>query len=222
MYIQITNRCNMTCGHCGFACTRTGTDMDESTLKAALRLCENLDSQSYVTIGGGEPTLHPRFWEFFGLILGLSGCDMINAGIHIVTNGTVRRTALRLADLARSGLIGATLSRTRWHATQVIQPDEDVIRAFESASRYDRGSRDYRSINGDAGKPVAAGRAGEWGSDGCLCDDLVIDPEGRIWECGCRLVEFGTVFDPQIPDSYWEWEEERCSRETQDMDSAAA
>jgi len=34
MYIQITDKCNMTCEHCGFACTKKGSFMSLDTFKA--------------------------------------------------------------------------------------------------------------------------------------------------------------------------------------------
>lgn len=65
MYIQITTRCNMHCDHCGFDCTHKGSNMSLDTFKNALGYCSE-----HVMLGGGEPTLHPKFWEFFGRAMG--------------------------------------------------------------------------------------------------------------------------------------------------------
>lgn len=63
---------------------------------------------------------------------------------------------------------------------------------------------------------VYAGRAkkllresGYEGSRGCFCDDLIVQPDGRIFQCGCMKRQFGTVFAPEIPDTY---EPQSCSQ----------
>ena len=51
MYIQITDRCNMTCKHCCYNCTANGEDMSLETWKAAKEFMEYY--HRYVSIGGG-------------------------------------------------------------------------------------------------------------------------------------------------------------------------
>lgn len=214
MYIQITDRCTMLCEHCAFSCTRQGIDMSRRVFRDALRLVREQDG--YITIGGGEPTLHPLFWDFVGLAL--SSVEDVEIGIHIVTNGTNRPAALQLARLARGGILSAALSRTDYHLAQERQPSHDVIAAFSRGLQHPglsgRDSNDRRSIIeqcGDAGTPFAVGRAEEWGAPGCACDDLMVTPDGTLWECGCKIRSFGTVAAPLVPDSYFD-EDERCSR----------
>ena len=61
MYIQITDHCNMTCAHCCYSCSpRKRNFMSKDVFVKALDLCD-LDD---ISIGGGEPTLHPLFWDF--------------------------------------------------------------------------------------------------------------------------------------------------------------
>lgn len=50
-YLQITDKCNMSCKHCGMSCTKKGTFMSIETFRNAL----NIGDES-ITIGGGEPT----------------------------------------------------------------------------------------------------------------------------------------------------------------------
>jgi hypothetical protein len=33
---------------------------------------------------------------------------------------------------------------------------------------------------------------------------MVIDPEGRIWACGCKSKQLGTLDKPEIPEEVWE------------------
>ena len=79
MYIQITTRCNMECEHCCMSATAKGEDMSIGTFKNALEYDE------YITIGGGEPTLHPKFWEMMGLALGFGEY------VWLATNGSITK-----------------------------------------------------------------------------------------------------------------------------------
>jgi hypothetical protein len=36
----------------------------------------------------------------------------------------------------------------------------------------------------------------------CVCEEMVIDPDGKIWACGCKKVSFGTVDKPKVPEDY--------------------
>lgn len=68
MYIQITTRCNMHCDHCCYSCTSVGEDIQLKTYEKALELTEW--HSDYLSIGGGEPTLHKDFWTILGMSLG--------------------------------------------------------------------------------------------------------------------------------------------------------
>ena len=43
-----------------------GEDMTLDTFKAVMEHCAG----DYISLGGGEPILHPNFWEFLGLSIG--------------------------------------------------------------------------------------------------------------------------------------------------------
>lgn len=62
LYIQITKRCNMSCNHCSFRCGERGPDMDAAIFRRVLELSER--EETPITLGGGEPTLHPLFMDF--------------------------------------------------------------------------------------------------------------------------------------------------------------
>ena len=185
-----------------------------TTFRAALELAEQRGDS--ITFGGGEPTIHPQFWEFFGLAIGRFHDE---PGIYMVTNGKKTETALALAALAKGGIMGVSLSQDEYHDR--IEPE--VIQAFTRdkyantmygfVHRSDTDNRDMRGIS-SPNRIIMAGRAktnGIGNVDECFCDDIVVEPDGRLWECGCRTRAFGTVFAPAIPDDYWE-NESRCSR----------
>jgi len=205
MYVQITTRCNMTCDHCCYSCTANGDDMSIETFKKAIELVENRYSD--LTIGGGEPTIHRNFREFIGLAL---AADISEDYIPwMATNGKETETALKLARLAKRGVVAVELSQDEYHDPI----DYKVINAFDKPIQYDwkdtgdrRGVRDI--THQGRSEPIPAGRAADFvivteaNKDECVCPDLVIDPKGNIWACGCKKTQFGTLENPQIPEDY--------------------
>ena len=175
MYLQITTVCNMTCKHCCFSCGKNGRHMSVGTAKKALEMFEG----DYVAIGGGEPTLHPHFWEIVGIALGQA------EDVWLATNGSMTETALSLARLARKGVLGVDLSRDAWHD----EIDLSVVNAFNDFPRPSYGreaQHDHRNIRTvSAERVIKMGRA-DWGKEGCVCKDYFVVPSGRIHQCGCR------------------------------------
>lgn len=200
MYIQLTTRCNMECAHCCFSATRQGEDMPMDTLKKALSLASSYGD--FITLGGGEPTVHPKFWEMVGVVLGSADTEYPPL---IVTNGKKTKTALQLAALAKRGVLQVDLSQDGYHDPI----DNVVINAFKVDRRfrgYDSGSTtDLRGIRNVEERIISVGRAIKTNvgfEEGCACEDLTIAPDGTIYSCGCKTRSFGTVFEPQIPD-WW-------------------
>lgn len=87
-YLQITTRCNMSCIHCCFDCSNIGIDIDTNF---AIKVLEYLKSTNYyrITIGGGEPTLHPDFLYIVGYAL------KNEFQVGIITNGTSNNDIFR-------------------------------------------------------------------------------------------------------------------------------
>ena len=166
MYIQITTRCNMKCRHCCYACTEKGEDMSLAVFKKALEY----DNEA-ISIGGGEPTIHPQFWEFIGLALGYSEY------VWLATNGKETDTALALARMAKRGVLACELSQDKYHS----KIDKKVVAAFtkenkrgEYISNYqDSDLRGIRDITSLGREPIKAGRCKD-GSQGCVCEDLLV------------------------------------------------
>ena len=176
MYFQITTRCNMTCAHCGFACTSKGEDMSEKVFNAALKLAEEYGS--YVSIGGGEPTVHPKFWQF---LINILASDV--EGVWLATNGKKTKIALKLAKLAKKEIIDCELSQDEYHE----DIDYEVVEVFTQMKKI----RNSTQFN----EPISAGRC-DWGVDKCICPTVFIKPNGDIHQCGCEdSPKIGDVFD---------------------------
>ena len=168
MYVQITTRCNMTCEHCGMNCTNEGEDMSMEIFKACLK------EDDIITLGGGEPTIHPDFWNF--LVESIATVDET----FIITNGSMTETSIILAKLIDKEVIGGQLSLDPYH--DVI--DERVERAFYNLGKSEYNGA-YIGIRDTSEKLVNAGRCDFGISDDCICPGTVVKPNGDVYPCGC-------------------------------------
>lgn len=166
----------MKCSHCCYSCSEQGEDMSLRTFKKAV-----LEDSETVIIGGGEPTVHPQFWEFLGWALGHSEF------IWLATNGKLTETAISLAELAKKGVIACSLSLDKYH--EKINPI--VVKAF--TKKFKPGSyvtffnnKDLREIrNVDNNQALRKVGRSKKGFVGCVCDDIMVKPNGSMQACGC-------------------------------------
>lgn len=190
--------------------------MSGKTFRAALEWSRDFEGDETISLGGGEPTIHPKFWEFIGLALGNFEF------VWLATNGKETETALSLAKMARRGVIGCALSQDEYH--EGIDPR--VVEAFTTGKKppvWGETQHDYREIRTVSEHIVKAGRAavnGLWTcNDRCPCPDPLIDPAGKIHACGCKDAPvFGSVFEPekvQVPEGWvpdcWKSEENQAA-----------
>lgn len=189
MYIQITDVCNMRCPHCCFSCTGKGSFMEQEVFDACLNIVKNYESEC--TIGGGEPTLHPKILDWLMQAMFECediSCDKESPNVWLATNGSQTEIAIKISKMARLGMISATLSQDPWHDPI----DYEVIKAFSQKSNY-LSIRDV-SKNGALG----VGRAKEnniYKKEGCACEDFFVAPNGDIYQCGCQITKICTIFE---------------------------
>jgi MoaA/NifB/PqqE/SkfB family radical SAM enzyme len=211
----------MRCRHCGFACTERGHDMTQETFTNALKLVTSYDA--YFTLGGGEPLLHPLFFDFAWQGIRETMDETYSNGcpcVGVVTNGKCERESVKLARMAEMGFISARLSLDPYH-----EPiSERVKHAFgwqdeadHYSTRRQRKDNDARAIGGaNAYNIVSAGRAQNWGGEKkCFCDSVLITPNGRIWHCSCKRIAYGNVNDSNLELPWYFGDilsEEGCSR----------
>lgn len=210
MYLQITSKCNMSCDHCCMSCEPgKGEHMSMEVFRACLEYLQD----DYTVIGGGEPTIHPKFWDILGRCIGV--CE----DVFIVTNGSMTQTTVALAKMARRGVIGVDLSRDNFHDPI----DEEAFDAFDPYGSWPKDEKRYpedrRGIRDVTNGVKEVGRAVETGvakADGCVCDETFIDVHGKIHVCGCPGAPIiGDVWDG-ISD--WDWESGECYRDQIDDD----
>ena len=128
MYTQITTKCNFSCEHCHFSCTQDGEHMTVDTFKQVMKINERIHSKhELLTLGGGEPTLHPNLFEIISIALSQSHFKIP----AIETNGSQTEITLILANMAKKGVIACSLSLDPYH--QEIDPE--VIKAFTNETR---------------------------------------------------------------------------------------
>lgn len=221
MYYQITTRCNMSCEHCSFACEAKGEDMTPETMELCLVI---VPCDETPMIGGGEPTLHPLFWNFLFNVL--SYCN--ESPPWLATNGKRTKDALRLCRLAKRGVIGCALSLDKWH--DPIDPT--VVAAFKKGLGHADHSlhttdfldgREIRDVGEDHSVLAPFRRPLDGGNEEvCPVQSRFVTPGGDIKFCGCRNAPvIGHVRDGHVPDvdeeasGYDCWNE--YLRETEDL-----
>jgi hypothetical protein len=217
MYIQMTTKCNMKCAHCCFAATRAGKHMSNEVFMAALNLAKAYGET--ITLGGGEPTMHPQFHRLYMSAREMSINGDFECGVHMVTNGLFRGKVMRIVRLIendhKQGIdskLQVELSQDRWH-----EPiDMEVVHTFmKYQAQKDRagyytpyngpqlGTRTVKTIS-----PVGRGKHQQFEGmranlkNPCACEMPLVDPDGIVWTCGCKRTQLGSVFEMNVLDDY--------------------
>lgn len=166
--------------------------MSLSTFRKAMALCA--DTDALVTLGGGEPTIHPQFETI--LLESVAACSQHNKP-YIVTNGGIKKRAIMVAKLIQRKVINGQLSLDDYHDPI----DDKVIEAFRKIGQDEYYSNSEPGIRNTTNgrEPLAHGRAMtevlgmdeddiagiERDGNSCMCEDYRITPNGDIVQCGC-------------------------------------
>lgn len=179
------------------ACTSKGQNMSLETFKQALT---HVDEDGGLSLGGGEPTLHPLFWDFLGLAI----CK--NNNVWMATNGKITKIALRLAEMAENGIVCVELSQDQWHE----KIDSCVVQAFTKNKILDpiwKHKNDKREIRRIPERNLIKSGRCDHGKIACMCEgDAFIKPDGKVYQCGCLdSICVGDVWKGFSPlDNSWE------------------
>lgn len=200
MYVQLTTRCNMRCKHCGFSCTSKGEDMSRETWTKVLNYA--FDVEEMISLGGGEPTLHPDFEVILiEAIAYAANLSLSDYAPFIATNGTNKRISMLLNALSRAGVVRAKLSWDKWHNKKRVDPC--VVRAFSGSDDLWINTNSV-SDSGRAKKLPEYKKRKKF----CLCPDLFVKPNGDVYWCGCedapKLGYISTFFNSDTWQQYVE------------------
>lgn len=161
-----------------------GTNMSHEVFAKAIKLAERYDE--FITIGGGEPTIHKHFFDFLDFAL-RSQSNRKLQGIHVITNGGLTKKALKLLEYSERcdpEDFSCQLSLDDFHS-----PISDKV---ENAYR-NAGKHFIRSV--DASKIIYMGSAKKNNlttnnkTESCHCEDIFITPEGDMKICACEDAE---------------------------------
>lgn len=101
--IELTNRCNLSCGHCFDERHAATGDLSLEILKKVLRDGKSCGIEQ-MSFTGGEPTLHRRFEEIIDLV------SQAGYPFSFVSNGASFPRIYRLLVERRSWFLGVTFS----------------------------------------------------------------------------------------------------------------
>jgi organic radical activating enzyme len=156
----------------------TGEKMSLATFEKALDLAYQHDE--HIALGGGEPTLHPQFEKYLLLAMAKSAHIGNEHKVFIVTNGSITKRAMLIADLTKAEMIDGLLSQDDYHDPI----DDEVVHAFGN------------NVRNVSSKVIPNGRGKQLYAEGyepdlpqirdyCCCPDWFVEPNGDIKQCGC-------------------------------------
>lgn len=172
--------------------------MPMEVFRKALAASENHDSM--ITIGGGEPTLHPDLLAMLGIASFLTSDPLF-----MVTNGTCSRKMWHDLMVAReNNRLDIHVSNDLWHDTDMIRDwvweDADRHRLWwgdpsmkhRTLVRRGRARRNWSKLMWECHNSGIEVRAEE--SD---CSEPRVAPDGRVWADVPGGGAMGMVDDPK-------------------------
>lgn len=211
-YLQITLKCGFHCPHCCYSCTMRGKHGDYYTILDGIRWAKEQRGDDSISIGGGEPTMHPRFFDILRVCL-----DEFSF-VWMATNGSQTKAMTRLSNII-DGCDGEDIECTCdeetiesgycscYDSTGIIYQENKLSVALSQdcfhdpidkwvvdywtrkANEHRHSGYEIRNVTNSLDGVVAAGRAKKTGagwSDHCVCSDIMIKPDGTLRLCGCN------------------------------------
>ena len=182
-----------------------------------------------ISIGGGEPTLHPDFFKILKICL--SEFD----SVWLATNGSQTDIMLRLSNIIEDcdyesfecdcdeetieeygclcyekydtdlisnpeNKLSVALSQDHFHS----DINERIVNLWTKRAENKRYHYEIRNVTKSNNGIIAEGRAKKtgsgWNKEDCVCADLLIKPNGKIKLCGCKKSPIiGNTYDGVIP-----------------------
>ncbi len=122
--LDLTTACNYRCDHCiDWDILNSPNKHDEEDLKASLAQMAARGMKSVILIGGGEPTVHPRFTEFVRFLK-----EDLEQQIAVVSNGSNGAKLLEIAPL---------LDERDWIRLSLDSGSNELFRAMHKPTNKD-------------------------------------------------------------------------------------
>lgn len=197
----------MTCDHCGYNCNMKGKHGEFETICKAIAFARDNFGNESISIGGGEPTMHPDFFKI------LDYCLNEFDYVWLATNGNFTDKMWRLSNIINNcdyesfddyctcetdeerdncdcypkGVIyqenklTVALSLDPWH-----NPIDERLKNhwIKQSSQHKHSGFEIRDVS----RNISANGRGKNLTDkkGCLCSDIVCKPDGKLKLCGCN------------------------------------
>jgi len=105
LFFELTTRCNLHCMHCGSSCRSEGELLEPEMIRKALKGVD--PRKTMIALTGGEPMLHPQFYEIGSLITSLGfRWGMTSNALLIDDNAAMRlkEAGMRTISVSLDGL----------------------------------------------------------------------------------------------------------------------
>jgi len=128
--IDITYRCNLMCYNCNRSCRQAPSDEHMSIAQIKKFIDESIAKNrkwEYITVMGGEPTLHPKLLEILEALLFYKKKKSPYTHLRLATNGFGKRVKYILAKIPRTVEIINTHKKSflqEWYYTFNVAPFE--------------------------------------------------------------------------------------------------
>lgn len=186
-YLMITSKCNYKCRHCCFSCSKRGQHMSMEVVEQSLKRFSDCE---LLVIGGGEPTLHPQFWDIIKLC---KEHGYFGKKLWMCSNGSQKEIMRKLSKMADKEEIRVSISDDTFHPPL----DEEVKKWFTDTEHHFSSFDHFKSIQ-NVIDPMPLGRwkgQPSWRKGECCCEGPFIKPNGKVYQCGCpRGVLIGDVW----------------------------
>jgi len=195
--------------------------MKMNVFEQALDIAESCNDT--LALGGGEPTMHPQFFEILKKVKQAYWYDRLACMPFMVTNGKNYSRARKLIQHIKPDENFGEYRLFQWDDPEYdVWNDRPGIRVelstdyfhdpidpriskfYHNAQDWDLDYAGIRDVTKSYSGVMEQGRAKRTGSftsnrkDDCVCDDWVIQPNGDVYTCGCLKHKAGTVWDRDI------------------------
>ena len=181
LFFEITDRCNLECAHCGSSCTSGGKALTVSDIEKTLKSIPQ--EKPAVCLTGGEPMLHPAFFDIAGLVRNMGFYWGMTTNATLIDDAAAERLKLAGMSTVSVSIDGMEESHDRlrrrqgaWkkalHGLQALQnagfePQVTTVLHRENFDELDRLYELLRSMGVRSWRPIniePIGRACESGS----------------------------------------------------------